>query len=326
MVNFGNVDEADDDNGNVNGQEDASAQQTESPTPNPSTPQSGVSTGQSAVVEQQKILQQQLVLLLHAKNCLMHRHKAKKKEVQKWHCTRLHCQTMRNVLKHLTKCKDKDDCPVPHCSSSRLIIAHWKNCKRTDCPLCSPIKQTYKRKHVTTPTNKPNNIKQIINHQQLLLRHRQKYSPSLLASLITNTYESFSRKQLCDENYSDNLQSPGSRPITAIPVHKKKEWQHSVTSDLRLDFIYKILESTFPKRCPQESFYARLHSIIEYVQKVEAYNFKLANSIREYHFLLAAKICYILKKKSQKGVEQQQLAREQQQRQRRLPSSRSSQL
>ncbi|CAF0752695.1 unnamed protein product [Didymodactylos carnosus] len=87
-------------------------------------------------LQRKQFIQKQLVLLLHAHKC------QKREENDKQHtgCNISHCNTMKNVLQHMTQCQNHQTCPVPHCVTSRQIILHWKNCKNTQCPICQILR------------------------------------------------------------------------------------------------------------------------------------------------------------------------------------------
>ena len=78
-----------------------------------------------------------LLLLHHADTCPQ----------EEGRCTvNKHCREMKILWKHVTHCKEENNCEVPHCTSSRYILHHYRKCKDKSCPVCIPVKDEILRK------------------------------------------------------------------------------------------------------------------------------------------------------------------------------------
>ncbi|CAL8073642.1 unnamed protein product [Orchesella dallaii] len=103
-----------------------------------------------------KLIQCQLMLLLHARRCQQRRELMISSNRQSnvtnnvarailLNCPIRHCRAMKEVLDHMKKCQLGAVCTFQHCTTSLRILSHWTNCTVVDCPLCQCVRQRMRR-------------------------------------------------------------------------------------------------------------------------------------------------------------------------------------
>ncbi|RWS15236.1 histone acetyltransferase p300-like isoform X3 [Dinothrombium tinctorium] len=252
--------------------------------------------------EKRKLIQQQLVLLIHASNC-QHREQQNRFYVQQSECKIPHCGTLKSVLNHMTRCTSGKQCLVPHCANSRQIILHWKNCNFYCCPVCSPIKlaarrharqhtiiQQYKqllnesKPHLALTLTQPTTVTQSLEYEM----EKAYLNLTLTASdYLNDTEQVESKSQLQMRNVE---QFPVSAQLNQQNSRSTREWREFITTDLRNKWIKKIVQAIFPAPDFNAVEDKRMVHLMSYASKVEGDMFKVASSREEYYLLLAEKI------------------------------------
>lgn len=246
--------------------------------------------------EKRKLIQQQLVLLLHANKC-MRRENQSNGEVRQ--CLLPNCRTMKHVLVHMTTCQAVQSCAVPHCSSSRQIIIHWKNCTRCDCPVCMPLKQASDRQQQAVNDQAPQYSPQNLNHIQT---PQAAQSQVQLRQLLQNSSTGAIPSQSA-ENFlyaSSNQATPVVLGVTPDNPTTVKDWHQYVTQDKRHHLVLKIVQAIFPTTDISTLQDTRMDNLVAYAMKVEGDMYGAANSREEYYQLLAEKIYKIRKELEEK--------------------------
>uniref|UniRef100_A0A671WCM1 histone acetyltransferase n=1 Tax=Sparus aurata TaxID=8175 RepID=A0A671WCM1_SPAAU len=293
------------------------------------------SAGPTADPEKRKLIQQQLVLLLHAHKC--QRREQANGEVRA--CALPHCRTMKNVLNHMTHCQAGKSCQVAHCASSRQIISHWKNCTRHDCPVCLPLKNASDKRTQQPKLSSPNtglqnpmssvgvgqpsaptiNTSTPIDPSSMQRAYaalglpyssqatgqaqtQQASGPAQTAG--AQNAQAQQQQQLPHQLLSDGstVGSLGNLP-TAAPISAtgtRKAWHEHVTQDLRNHLVHKLVQAIFPTPDPAALKDRRMENLVAYARKVEGDMYESANSRDEYYHFLAEKIYKIQKELEEK--------------------------
>lgn len=85
-----------------------------------------------------KMIQQQLVLILHAQRCAQVNKNIQQRPIGNT-CCYTYCPQAKKILSHVEFCT-KNDCSIDHCRSTKEILYHWKQCNNIHCCICLPVR------------------------------------------------------------------------------------------------------------------------------------------------------------------------------------------
>ncbi|KAF4798314.1 histone acetyltransferase [Turdus rufiventris] len=273
--------------------------------------------------EKRKLIQQQLVLLLHAHKC--QRREQANGEVRQ--CNLPHCRTMKNVLNHMTHCQAGKSCQallggaavgLANTGSVGVGQQTTPSINTTSQIDPSSIERAYAALGLTYQGNQMQTQPQaqVKNQQQGQspqgLRPMNPMNanpmgvnggvgvqpPNLLPdSMLHSTMNS--QNPMMSE--SANVASLGAMP-TAQPSNTgiRKQWHEDITQDLRNHLVHKLVQAIFPTPDPAALKDRRMENLVAYARKVEGDMYESANSRAEYYHLLAEKIYKIQKELEEK--------------------------
>uniref|UniRef100_A0A8C1Q9J3 histone acetyltransferase n=1 Tax=Cyprinus carpio TaxID=7962 RepID=A0A8C1Q9J3_CYPCA len=284
----------------------------------------GVSAGPTADPEKRKLIQQQLVLLLHAHKC--QRREQANGEVRA--CALPHCRTMKNVLNHMTHCQAGKSCQAmlsPPNTGLQSPIGTVGTGPQTApaLPSSTPIDPSSMQRAYAalglpysnqTPTQAQSPAQtQGPGQPTAQTQHQQPMRPINMNPIGVPTSDQ--AKLLSDGTMSSTLNPnnqlmpdgpplgsmgnlPTAAPLSATGV--RKAWHEHVTQDLRNHLVHKLVQAIFPTPDPAALKDRRMENLVAYARKVEGDMYESANSRDEYYHFLAEKIYKIQKELEEK--------------------------
>uniref|UniRef100_A0A4W5K5U0 histone acetyltransferase n=1 Tax=Hucho hucho TaxID=62062 RepID=A0A4W5K5U0_9TELE len=275
-------------------------------------------SGPTADPEKRKLIQQQLVLLLHAHKC--QRREQANGEVRA--CALPHCRTMKNVLNHMTHCQAGKSCQAllssPNAAlqnSLASVVSGPPSAPSLSTP--TPIDPSSMQRayaalglpysnQTPTPGQTPPGGQNATQgqHPQLMrpinaLGKESGFQTYIICFLISPSPPPVS--QLLSDG--SGVGSMGGSLPTAAPLSAsgvRKTWHEHVTQDLRNHLVHKLVQAIFPTPDPAALKDRRMENLVAYARKVEGDMYESANSRDEYYHFLAEKIYKIQKELEEK--------------------------
>uniref|UniRef100_A0A8C5CDG8 histone acetyltransferase n=1 Tax=Gadus morhua TaxID=8049 RepID=A0A8C5CDG8_GADMO len=264
--------------------------------------------------EKRKLIQQQLVLLLHAHKC--QRREQANGEVRA--CALPHCRTMKNVLNHMTHCQAGKSCQamlsspntgLPNPMSSVGAGQTSTPTINTSTPIDpSSMQRAYAALGLPYSSQTPGQTQAQGAGQTsgATNAHTQQTLPQQLRPINAIGKRSAQPPQTVSWEYllsdGSSVASKGNLP-TAAPLSAtgtRKTWHEHVTQDLRNHLVHKLVQAIFPTPDPAALKDRRMENLVAYAKKVEGDMYESANSRDEYYHFLAEKIYKIQKELEEK--------------------------
>ncbi|MEQ2170870.1 hypothetical protein GOODEAATRI_004754 [Goodea atripinnis] len=228
-------------------------------------------TAPTADPEKRKLIQQQLVLLLHAHKC--QRREQANGEVRQ--CNLPHCRTMKNVLNHMTHCQAGKSCQALVNSAAVTLVNSLGGAGaggQSSTPSLNPPNQI-----------DPSSIERAYAALGLTYQGNQMQQQQPSQAAMPN----------------QGLQGqPRMRALNLMGM--RKSWHEDITQDLRNHLVHKLVQAIFPTPDPAALKDRRMENLVAYARKVEGDMYESANSRGEYYHLLAEKIYKIQKELEEK--------------------------
>ncbi|KYO35927.1 CREB-binding protein isoform C [Alligator mississippiensis] len=288
-------------------------------------PTQAMATGPTADPEKRKLIQQQLVLLLHAHKC------QRREQANGENCTRHDCPVCL-PLKNASDKRNQQPLLGSPAGGIQNSIGSVGTGQQNTPSLSNPnpidpssMQRAYAALGLPYGNQPQTQLQPQVQGQQPAQpqAHQQMRTINALganqmnlpaggmttdqqANLISETALPTSlgttNPLMNDGTNSGNVGNLSSMPTAAPPSSTgvRKAWHEHVTQDLRNHLVHKLVQAIFPTPDPAALKDRRMENLVAYARKVEGDMYESANSRDEYYHLLAEKIYKIQKELEEK--------------------------
>ncbi|TRY97269.1 hypothetical protein DNTS_020570 [Danionella cerebrum] len=264
-------------------------------------PGQGVSGGPTADPEKRKLIQQQLVLLLHAHKC--QRREQANGDVRA--CSLPHCRTMKNVLNHMTHCQAGKSCQAMLSSPNAGMQAPMVpvGTSQPTAPAIntgthidpSSMQRAYAALGLPygnqpgapaqVPGQQPTQGQQQMRSMAALGTNQMNMGGNGMADQTSLHTDSSLPSSLSNQMMTDGSGMGGAGNLpAAAPLSMpgmKKPWHEHVTQDLRNHLVHKLVQAIFPTPDPAALKDRRMDNLDEYYHFLAEKIYKIQKELEE---------------------------------------------